>query len=315
MFPPMRAKVSNDVRFRSGDLTLAGTFDSTTRPVAASLLIPGSGKVDRNSNTPRLRLGVTAAIAGALRAANICSLRFDKRGVGASEGTLGGLGDNLADARAGLDYLASQAPSLPLFAVGHSEGALHAAELAAAGGLAGVVLLSVAARPGEELLLWQAEKVAATLPAAIRFIARATPERLPSTQRKKFARIRASSKDFIRIGGKRLNAHWLREYLDYSPAPALARITVPVLAITGGHDLQVPPDDLVTIKDLVQGSCTTCRFDDLSHLLRSDPDRKGPRAYRRAVRQPVDPRLLERVTDWIANVAATWRAPVAPVTE
>jgi pimeloyl-ACP methyl ester carboxylesterase len=290
--------------FPSGELTLAGTFATVESPRAAALLIAGSGETDRDSNTPKLRLGVTSAIAEALQAANVSSLRFDKRGVGASGGTRGGVSDNLADARSALAWLAGTTAGLPLFAVGHSEGAVHAAELAADGGLTGVVLLSAAARRGEDVLLWQAQKIAATLPAIVRVLARVTPERLPATQRKKFARIRASSTDFIRIQGQRINARWLREYLDYDPTPALSRITVPVLAITGGHDVQVPPDDLDVIKRLARGPCTTYRLDGLSHLLRPDPDSTGPRGYRRAVRQPVDQRLLQLVVEWITNTAA-----------
>jgi len=39
---------------------------------------------------------------------------------------------------------------------------------------------------------------------------------------------------------------------------------------------------------------------DLSHLLRPDPDRKGPFCYRRAVRQPVSAEVLTLVTTWAA---------------
>ena len=302
--------LAEDVSFANGGLTLAGTFTTVESPRAAALLIAGSGETDRDSNTPKLRLGLTVAIAEALQAASISSLRFDKRGVGACDGKRGGVTDNLADARAALAWLAERTSGLPLFAVGHSEGALHAAELAADGGLTGVVLLSAGARCGEDILLWQAQKIAATLPAIVRVLARATPERLPATQGKKFARIRASSTDFMRIQGQRINARWLREYLDYDPTPALSRIAVPVLAITGGHDMQVPPDGLEAIRRLVQGSCTTYRLEALSHLLRPDADSKGPRAYRQAVRQPVDPRLLELVVDWISSIASGPPTPV-----
>jgi uncharacterized protein len=309
----MRSKAFEDVSFRSGDLTLTGTFAPVHSPIAAALLMSGSGETDRDSNTPKLRLGLSAAIAGALQDADICSFRFDKRGVGASEGTPGGLSENLDDARAALGCLAAESGCVPLFAIGHSEGALHAAQLAAEGRLAGVVLLSCAARRGEEVLLWQAGKVAATLPAVVRVLARATPERLPAAQRKKFARIRASTEDFIRVQGQRVNARWLRQYLDYDPAPMLARITVPVLAITGGHDLQVPPDDLEVIEHLVQGPCTTYQLADLSHLLRPDPESRGPRGYRRAVRDPVDSRLLELLVGWIVETASEPQAPADSV--
>lgn len=40
---------------------------------------------------------------------------------------------------------------------------------------------------------------------------------------------------------------------------------------------------------------------DLSHLLRPDPDRKGPVGYRRALRQPVSAEVLALITAWAAG--------------
>jgi hypothetical protein len=57
----------------------------------------------------------------------------------------------------------------------------------------------------------------------------------------------------IRVQGKKLNARWFREFLDYDPAPVFERVQVPVLALTGGHDVQVLPQDAEAIKELVKG--------------------------------------------------------------
>ena len=40
-----------------------------------------------------------------------------------------------------------------------------------------------------------------------------------------------------RIQGTKVNALWLRDFVTYDPAPVLAGITLPVLAIAGGRDL------------------------------------------------------------------------------
>ena len=58
------------------------------------------------------------------------------------------------------------------------------------------------------------------------------------------ARIKSSTGDVIRIQGFRINARRWRDFLAYDPRPALARITAPVLAITGGQDVQAPPQDV-----------------------------------------------------------------------
>ncbi len=105
----------------------------------------------------------------------------------------------------------------------------------------------------------------------------------------------------MRIQGVRVNARWIRDFLTYDPSPALARIKVPALAITGGQDLQVPPEDVDTIGRLVNGPFEGHVIDNLSHLLRPDPAARGPRGYRRAVRQPVSPEVLVIITAWVAS--------------
>ena len=120
-------------------------------------------------------------------------------------------------------------------------------------------------------------------------------------QRKNQDRIMASSADVIRIQGQRINARWFRDFITYDPAPVLDRVTVPVLAITGGHDLQVPPEDVDAVGRLVQGPFAGHVAGDLSHLLRPDPESAGPRGYRRQVRQPVSPEVLRLINDWVAG--------------
>jgi pimeloyl-ACP methyl ester carboxylesterase len=193
-------------------------------------------------------------------------------------------------------------PGLPLLAVGLSEGTFYAAELAAAKTkLAGAVLLGAPARSGEQVITWQIEMLAPRLPPVAKAIMRLTRSDFTQSQRKRLARLKASSGDVIRMQGIRVNARWCRDFLAYDPTAALARITVPVLAITGGHDLQVPPEDIDAIGRLVHGPFEGHVVGDLSHLLRPDPDWSGPRAYRRAVRQPVSPGALKIITNWVTS--------------
>jgi uncharacterized protein len=299
---------SEEVSFYSGGCTIAGTFTEAADPVAAALLVPGSGKSDRNSDARlpggrTLRIGVNKAVADALAKARVSTLRFDKRGIGASGGDYlrAGMDDWRADARAALGWLDARHSGLPLLAVGHSEAAWYAAELAADQAVGGAVLLAAGARPAEEILTWQTEMIAARLPPWVKAVLRITRTDVIRSQRKRVARIKASRADVIRIQGVRFNARSFRDFLAYDPRPALARITVPVLAVTGGHDLQVPPEDVAAIGHLVHGPFEGHVTGDLSHLFRPDPASAGPRAYRRAVRQPVDAEVLGLITNWITR--------------
>ncbi|MEV0128420.1 alpha/beta hydrolase [Dactylosporangium sp. NPDC050688] len=315
-----------DVRFPGPDRDLAGTLTipAGPGPFPAVLLIAGSGPVDRDSNHGRMRLGVTAQLAGALAAAGFASLRYDKRGVAASrlrrDGSTDrpdgwmrvGLHDNAADAAAAFDALAGrpEVDRAAVFLVGHSEGAILAAEVAASA-LAGpdrpaprgVVLLACSATPGDVTLRWQATMLPASIPPPVRALLRLLRVDLVASVRKNHDRIRRTTTDTARIGASRLNARWLREFLDHDPATDLTRLTVPTLAITGSKDLQANPDDLTRIAAIVPGPVQTWLAPDVSHLLRVQPGPASLRAYRKEIRQPVDPALITRVTDWLARQA------------
>jgi pimeloyl-ACP methyl ester carboxylesterase len=299
---------SEEVRFHSGGVTIAGTFVQVEQPVAAALLIPGGGRSDRNSDARlpgrrTLQVGVDHTVADALTEAGVSTLRYDKRGAGVSGGDYlrTGMNDRRDDVRAALGFLAARTSGLPLLATGHSEGAWYAAELAADGAVAGAVLLAAGARPGEQILTWQTGMIAATLPRLARKVLRIAHIDVVQIQRRRMARIEASRDDVIRVQGTQFNARWYREFAAYDPRPVLARIKVPVLAITGGRDVQVPPEDVAEIGRLVQGPFEGHVVGDLSHLFRPDPESAGVLSYRREAREPVSPEVPRLIEAWITS--------------
>jgi uncharacterized protein len=292
--------------FTSGDQTLAGTLTTPqgAGPFPAVLLLPGSGPIDRNSDHKRMPLGVTGQLAEALDAAGVVTFRYDKRGVGASTGRwhAAGFSDNRADAAAALELLVARSEVDParVVVLGHSEGALHAAGLAADGvGVAGVVLLSCQAMPGEALLRWQSAQIAPTLPGPVRALLRLMRTDLEARTAKTHVKIKATTTDEARIEGAKVNARWHREFMAHDPRTDLARITVPTLAVTGGKDLQVPPSDLDVIRELVPAPVETHVLDDLSHILRAQAGPASLSGYKKEIRQPVDPDLVDLVVRWV----------------
>jgi pimeloyl-ACP methyl ester carboxylesterase len=281
-------------------LRLAGTLTLPTGagPHPAVLLLHGSGRLDRDANAGRLRTGYGPPLAAALANDGIASLRYDRRGVGATPGDwrATGFADHRRDAAAAVRALAAR-PGIRADAVGvvgHSEGAVHAMALGAQANVAAVVLLAGFARPGEDALRWQAGMIVRDLPAFVRPAVRAFGER-------QLARIKKTSTDVTRVAGFPVNARWTRELLAHDPRPDLAGIRVPVLAITGGKDVQVDPADLDEIRRLVPGEVEVCRIADLTHLLRRDTGRASVRSYPRQLRRPVDTGLLTQVSGWLAR--------------
>ncbi|NNU26399.1 alpha/beta hydrolase family protein [Isoptericola sediminis] len=307
---PPTAIREHDVRFTSEGATLAGTVCRPDSPArAAVLLLPGSGPLDREGSHPRLQVDVSRQLAHALAARGVASLRYDKRGVGASPGDwrAAGVSDLVADARAARALLASQPGVDParVVVLGHSEGALLAAAVAAGDThLAGVVLLAGAARPGEEVLVQQAERLRDGLPAVLRAVMRLLRIDLVDRVRGNHRRLKATTADVARVNGARVNARWVREYMAHDPVEDIRRITAPVLAITGEKDLQVSSDDLDVVRSTAPAEVTVHRIPDLSHTLRRQPGTPSLRLYREEVRRPVDPEVVGIVTEWVVRHTA-----------
>ncbi|MFT6289567.1 MAG: pimeloyl-ACP methyl ester carboxylesterase [Ilumatobacter sp.] len=253
----------------------------------------------------KLAIGVMGRLAEHLSNAGVASFRYDKRGVGASGGDYfaAGFSDNIADDAATIDMLRARPEVDPeqIYVIGHSEGALIATELAASDpGLGGVVLLAGTATVGEEVLRWQAQQIAATLPKPVRFILRVLRKDVASMQAKRLSQIKATTGDTTRIQLAKLNAKWFREFLAHDPSPSLEAIRVPVLAVTGSNDLQVDSDDIERICELVPLECSGHVVDGVTHLLRNEFGPPSFKTYKKQAQRPLDPRVLDLVTSWIA---------------
>ncbi|GIJ76594.1 hypothetical protein SAMN05443287_108110 [Micromonospora phaseoli] len=290
------------VEIRAAGALLAGALsrpDGDGRHPSA-LLINGSGPIDRDSAMPGMALGLGRELAVALADHDCVTLRYDKRGVGTSQGDYlsTGFHDECRDAAAALAALRAHPAVDPerVFVVGHSTGAVVAANLVrAVAPPAGYVLLAGAAQPGDQVMAWQSDRIAATLPRLLRPLGPVLVRR----QARERDRIRRSTTDrHDRMPRSRLTDRWLREYLAHDPGPDLAVIDRPVLAITGGKDVQVDPADVSRIGRLVTGPFDGEVPPDLTHLLRRDPGQPGLWRYRAQLRGPMDGWVTERIAAW-----------------
>ncbi|MEV7045220.1 alpha/beta fold hydrolase [Amycolatopsis sp. NPDC051061] len=277
------------------------TLPAGPGPHPAVLCLPGSGKVDRDSNAGRVRMDLGRPLATTLARHGLASLRYDRRGAGATPGdwhTVGFL-DNRADAEAALHALREHPDIRPhdVGVLGHSEGAVHAMWLAAHAPVAAAAFVAGYARPGDQAVRWQGARLADALPRPVRPL-------LPVLRRvaaRQLTRLAATTTDTARIGGVRINARWWREQLAHDPRPDLAGIRVPVLAVTGDKDTQVDPDDLDVIARLVPNGAETHRIPGLTHILRRTDGPASVFAYRRLLRSPVDDELLATIAHWLAT--------------
>lgn len=300
----MTAAVDEHVEHR-GAVRLVGVRRRVEAPVALAVLLPGSGPIDRNGDARGLAVGIQRQLATGLAERGIESVRWDKRGVGESEGEFltTGFDDLLDDALAIVDE--ALGGELPVIVIGHSEGASVAARVAARRpSVAGVVMLSGSARSGLEVLRWQSRAIAADVPGVVRGLLRLLRTDVEQQTEKNRQRLLRTTSDAERIGGARVNARWFREFMAYDPRADLDAAPAPVLAITGTFDLQSPPEDLAVIAARTGGPTRTLALDGVSHILRSQP-RPTLRTYRADARRPIDERIVAIIAAWWSEISET----------
>lgn len=315
--------VEQDVSFDSGGLALAGTLalPAGTGPHPAVLFLHGSGPIDRDGNAPGLPIDAYRQLAHALAENGVASLRFDKRGVGVSEGDAATASRTnlLDDARAALAALRVQpeVEGTSIFLVGHSEGAYLAPIIASEDDtLAGIGLLAGAARPLEEITWWQIETLLRRSGAGDEQIAAALEQ-----QNSYYAFVEASTGEWSDYTVERIQSElpwvtdaaanqllatplglsWLREHYTADTASVLRDVTIPVFALNGEKDSQIPASEADEIRAILEEAgnenVSVHVLEDLNHLLRYHPEE--PNLIVRHIDEPVDPRVIELLLEWV----------------
>jgi len=93
---------------------------------------------------------------------------------------------------------------------------------------------------------------------------------------------------------------WFRYLLQYQPAAFLSRIHVPILALNGALDRQVPADEnLSAIKTALahNADVTIRKLDGLNHLFQTA--RTGAIGEYADIEETLSPVVLNIVTEWI----------------
>ena len=310
---PSGAREEN-VRFASESIAGTLLLPAGRGPFPAVLFIPGTGEVNRDGSAPGKPAAIFRELAYSLAQAGFASLRYDKRGVGESDGDLSSasLSDLRSDAGNALGWLMSRPEVNSVFVVGHSEGALHALALAGETEVAGLVLLGIPARPLGEVLPWQLE-------TALR--AAGAPEERVSRELKKLRGfinfVRKGSGDWddytpdeLRTelpgyspeeleGMRKTSLRWWREALAFDPVAAVRKVGVPLLAVNGGVDIRVPPEDAFRLAEAAREAenpdAQGIVIQKMNHWLRFQPGRPLPER----LTGPLDPRAIQTILDWL----------------
>ena len=103
---------------------------------------------------------------------------------------------------------------------------------------------------------------------------------------------------------QQMNSPWFRFFLHYDPRPALEATRVPVLALIGGKDLQVPaeqniPEITAAFERGGNSDATVRTLPGLNHLFQ-EAGTGSPAEYQQ-IEQTMSPIALEVVGNWIVE--------------
>lgn len=251
--------------------TLSGTLllPEGSGPCTAALLIAGSGPTDRDGNNLLVPVPIDnlKLLAQALAARGIASLRYDKRGVGAS--AFPGLKEEelrfdhmVDDAVACAAELRQDARFDRLLLVGHSEGGLVALLAAPHAQAGAVVSISAAGMPAGELMRIQ---VARGLPAEQ---AERAIEGLRSLEAQQ--PVEQVPDEFFLLFRTTVQPY-LMSWFRHDPARLLAGLTVPVLLVHGAADAQVPAEH-ARLLHAARADARLCIVDGMDHAMAVEGD-------------------------------------------
>jgi len=325
------------------NITLAGTFTfpHSEGTFPAVLLISGSGPQDRDEAVFGHR--PFFVLADYLTKSGIAVLRVDDRGIGGSTGDFDQATaiDFTSDAIAGVSYLKSRKEinQEKIGLIGHSEGGMIAPMVAVKN--PSVAFMVLIASPGlaikemehsgrardfkskgagedliarERVVLENLFEVLLqeTDSSAVRElfakIIRESFEGLSEEERKIIEISEQNLEAYIHEQFLRLHSPWFRYYLTYDPGKVLQKISIPVLAINGGKDIQVPArENLQAIKTALETggnkNYAIEELPDLNHLLQTAET--GNIYEYVEIEETMSPKALQVITDWILEVTAT----------
>ncbi|WP_310542032.1 alpha/beta hydrolase [Phenylobacterium sp.] len=270
------------------------------------------GEVDRDQTVAGHR--PMALWADHLTRRGLATLRYDKRGVGASEGVFdtASTGDFAADLAAAIAFLRTRSDIGAVGLLGHSEGGHISADLAAADPhIAFCVMMTPTALPDEDILeteMFNAARLVGGVPrdfdrtvGFVRALAEAsrapTPEQTLARAREILAAA-AYPAERLELRAAIAAKPWQRYWATHDHTAGLRGLTCPALVLLAEKDLQTPPRAHAAALRAANPAATVVTLPGLNHLLQ--PAVTGAPSEYREIETSLDPSAIDVVCDWIS---------------
>ena len=264
------------------------------------LIIAGSGPTDRDGNNSNMSNNSLKMIAEELAKSGIASVRYDKRGIGASSDAAGDVSamrfENMSDdARNWIDFLSKDKRFSKIIVAGHSEGSLVGmVALNATKNGAGFISIAGAGRAADVIIKEQLGNV----PQEVKNIVYPMLEKIkkgdtiPNVPPMLYSLFHPSMQGY------------LTSWFKYDPQLEIKKLKMPILILQGTTDVQVKEVDA----ELLQKSNPKAKLKiikNMNHVLKDceimDKKTQMETVYNEPT-LPLNKEFIKEITEFILNI-------------
>ena len=304
----------------NGEVVIKGTLSIPhieNKKLPAIIIVNGSNTVDRNGNmkTPKLKVNIYKELAHLCARLGFVALRYDKRGVGESEGNKydKGVNDLVGDIINNINFLKDH-PKVDkdkIILLGHSEGCILSTIANTITPVAGLILVAGAGASLKGLIEYldnniinEVKKIKGIKGRILRFFIceKNIKKQLDSLNKK----IDNCEKGTLRFRFKRIPKDWFKEHFKYSDDDilnALENCKCNILAITGSKDVQANPEHLKRLEKLEKGNIKCVVIDNMDHMLKECREERTIlrviKQYKKEQKYSIHPKFKPILEEWL----------------
>jgi alpha-beta hydrolase superfamily lysophospholipase len=333
--------MESEVSFVNENINLAGTLaipDTYKEKLPAFVFVHGSGPNDRNENpdlslmspndkeklvqtlkrfnldVDQYKLNVFNEMSNYFVKDGFTVLRYDKRGIGRSEGDYKTVGfkDFISDAHAAIKFLRSRTEVDPskIIVLGHSEGGIIGPVLCVEDPtIAALVICAGTSQKLDDIMVQQAKSTKEmlsrlTLEQKEKLGVKDTPDPMKMVE-ELIEKVKRGD-EYVEIEGHKVYTKWFREHFAHDPLETIKKVKCPILIVQGEKDFQVPFNNALTLRDASKRSGNNhtrlLLFPNIDHLLKFEPDQSSQLSYISKMNRKVEPLILKSISSWATSV-------------
>jgi alpha/beta superfamily hydrolase len=330
-----------EVSIANENINLAGTLtipDTYAEKLPAFVFVHGSGPNDRDENpdlslmspndkekliqilkrfnidVSQYKLNVFNEMSDYFVKVGFATLRYDKRGIGKSEGDYktAGFKDLISDAHAAIRFLRTRTEVDPskIIVLGHSEGGIIGPVLCVEDPtIAALVICAGTSQKLDDIMLQQAKSANEMLSSLTqeqkeKLGVMHTPD--PVEIVKELIEKVKRGDEYVEIEGHKVYAKWFREHFAHDPLEKIKKVKCSTLIVQGEKDFQVPFSNALALRDALENSGNSnvrlILFPNIDHLLKFEAGQSSQLSYISKMNRKVEPLILKSIGSWAESI-------------